>query len=446
MKAPARAFAVRFRSLSLVAALLPLAGCLGGSSSEGGNPDITLEFRRDGEPYEFAGLLQIVAAGSDPEFYYAYPDDGTTPPALVFGIRPDAGPGPLVLPRTTSLELKWNDLAAFMNPRERLRLFKRSAARRAAGPDDSVLPDFNIILQSSDGASLAAWVPSLHQEERGYRSAAGDSGTAFIVDLKPESRIAGRVDTTGPAGRPMALYVPGTPYYALVHADRFAFVGLPLGRLPLRWLAPDGRIYAVSESLAVAGEDSLADPLSAGERMDSVSLPEPFPTLEPPVADPPGQYAFTDSVAVALTAEDDADIYYTLDGSAPGREAKRYEKPLVLRSSATLKAVAYAPGHNPSPVAVNNYVLAPAPPSIAPGAGTFLDSVVITITGPGNGSVYYTTDGSTPSAQAVRYTGPFVLRASSVVQAIVLVPGLGSSAAASVQYRIQSDSLPGSLP
>jgi hypothetical protein len=355
------------------------------------------------------------------------------------------GVGPSTFPvDDRNFSIKYDGIADALFPRDQLRLYKRAAAsgRRLA--------DFNVILQASSASpdSLSGWLPDVHPTEVGYRSGSGDSGSTFIIELSPEHRCTGEVDTASEAGRPLALFVPGTPYYAQVHAGRFEFVGLPAGRLPLRWLTAEGRVFAVAESLGLAGDGptpasySLPGPLHAGARLDSIRMPSPFPTLAPPTADPAGQYSFSDSVVVTLKSpEAGASVYYTLDGTTPTQDSKRYANPLVLRASATLKAVAYARGYNPSPVAINNYVLAPAPPVIAPAAGQYVDSVVVRITGPAGGEVRYTVDGSLPTATAgLSYTGPFVLHASTLVQAISLAPGLGSSPVVAAQYVIPLDS------
>jgi hypothetical protein len=90
---------------------------------------------------------------------------------------------------------------------------------------------------------------------------------------------------------------------------------------------------------------------------------------------------------------------------------------------------------------VNNYVLAPASPVISPGGGRFIDSVRVEISGPPGAAIRYTLDGAAPTAASPLYTGPIVLDSSAVVQAVSLVPGLGSSAVVSVQYVIVPDSL-----
>jgi hypothetical protein len=409
-----------------------------------GNP-LTLQFRSQGKPVAFNGYLRLVAAGSDPEFYYARPDDGTTPPEIVLSPGAGVGPSVLRLPGWTSVTLERQNLAAYLFPRDQLRLFKSAAG--TAARSDSGLADFNVILQPAEpGDSLGGWLATVHAGKDGYRTAAGDSGTEFWVDLTPGHRCTGEVDTASAAGKPLALFVPGSPYYALVHAGRFEFVGLPAGRLPLRWVDTGGRVYAVPESLGLAGGGetpaayALPGPVHAGARIDSLAIPPPPPTLAPPVAAPAGQFAFSDSVEVTLTAASGAAIYYTLDGSTPTQDAKEYKKPLILRASATLKAVAYAPGSEHSPVAVNNYVLAAARPTISPAGGAFVDSVRVEISGPAGAAIRYTLDGAAPADTSPLYAGPFMLRASALVQAIALVPGLAPSAPVSSQYVIVPDS------
>lgn len=425
--------------------LLPHSGCSGGSSTEVGNP-LTLVFYQDGKRVKFDGTLRIVEAGTNPDFYYEYPHGGTTPPILEFGGQ---GPAPTWLSGMDSLTLDSKDIELWLYRREQLRLYKTGAAGRAQA--DTRLPDFNIILQASGegdpGILPGAWLAGLHALEKGgYSTATGDSGRAFEIDLTPGHRCTGEVDSAAPSGPPLALFVPGSPYYALVREGRFTFVGLPAGRLPLRWVTADGRIFAVPESLGVAGggptpaEYAFAGTVHAGERLDSIAMPVPYPTLAPPVADPPGPYSFSDSVVVSLSAQAGAAIHYTTDDSKEPLAWKTYTKPLVMRINTTLRAMAIAPGSNPSPVSMNNYMLTPARPALSPAAGRFVDSVRVTLSGPPGSTLRYTVDGTPPGDSSQVYRGPFTLRASALVQAIAWIQGLGSSAAVSAEYVIETDS------
>ena len=51
----------------------------------------------------------------------------------------------------------------------------------------------------------------------------------------------------------------------------------------------------------------------------------------------------------------DADIYYTLDGSTPHRQSKKYVNGIVIKKSSKLKAIAYADGMQPSFVYDRDY-------------------------------------------------------------------------------------------
>jgi hypothetical protein len=426
--------------------LLPHSGCMGGSTSEVGNP-LTLIFYQDGKRVKFDGIIRIVEAGTNPEFYYDYPHDGTTPAILEFG---SSRPAPTWVTDTDSLTLRQEDIEEWLYQREQLPLSKTGAAGRAQA--DTRLPDFNIILQSSgegDHVKLpGAWLAGLHALERGYgySTATGDSGRAFEIDLTPGHQCTGEVDSAAPSGPPLALFVPGSPYYALVSGGRFTFVGLPAGRLPLRWITADGRIFAVPESLGVEGggptpaEYAFAGTAHAGERLDSIAMPAPYPTLASPVADPPGPYSFSDSVVVSLSAQAGAVIRYTTDDSQDPLKWKSYTKPLVISINTTLRSIAFAPGYNPSPVAPNNYMLTPARPSISPASGRFVDSVRVTLSGPAGSTLRYTLDGTPPDDASPVYRGPVTLRASAIVQAIAWIQGLGSSAAVSAEYVIETDS------
>ena len=80
-----------------------------------------------------------------------------------------------------------------------------------------------------------------------------------------------------------------------------------------------------------------------------------------------------------------------------------------------------------------------ATPAISPGTGTYLNSVSVSITDPTSGaSIYYTTDGSTPTVTPSElYTGPFTLSASATVNAIAAASGFSNSTEATATYTVQ---------
>jgi hypothetical protein len=80
-----------------------------------------------------------------------------------------------------------------------------------------------------------------------------------------------------------------------------------------------------------------------------------------------------------------------------------------------------------------------ATPGFSPPAGTYstAQSVSITDSTP-NASIYYTTNGTTPSTGSTLYTGPIQVAASETLEAVALAPGFSQSADASASYTIGS--------
>ncbi len=74
-----------------------------------------------------------------------------------------------------------------------------------------------------------------------------------------------------------------------------------------------------------------------------------------------------------------------------------------------------------------------AKPTIS-GANPFTESTEVTMSGPEDAEIYYTTDGSTPSAQSTLYEGGFTLSDTTTVKAIAIKNGESSE----VSTRIAS--------
>ena len=78
-----------------------------------------------------------------------------------------------------------------------------------------------------------------------------------------------------------------------------------------------------------------------------------------------------------------------------------------------------------------------ATPAISPASESFSTSLPVTITDATTGAtIYYTTDGSTPSTASTPYTGPFNITTTTTVNAIAAGPGWLASQIASSTYTL----------
>jgi hypothetical protein len=80
-------------------------------------------------------------------------------------------------------------------------------------------------------------------------------------------------------------------------------------------------------------------------------------------------------------------------------------------------------------------------PSFSPGGGTYSSPQNVTLTSQTPDAVmYYTTNGSTPTAASTRYSGPILVSSSLTIKAIAVSPTLGTSVVSSTPYVIGSTS------
>jgi len=152
----------------------------------------------------------------------------------------------------------------------------------------------------------------------------------------------------------------------------------------------------------------------------------------------PGTYSTTQTVSLwSITSG--ATIYYTTDGSTPTMASALYNGPIKVSKSQTINAIAVAANLTASPVTQAVYVIQPvaAAPVFSLASGTYNAGQAVTITDAVAGStIYYTTDGSTPTTASNVYAGAISVTTNETVSAIAAAPNYTNSEVTTAVYTI----------
>ena len=158
----------------------------------------------------------------------------------------------------------------------------------------------------------------------------------------------------------------------------------------------------------------------------------------------PGGGTFPSAQQVSLSdGTAGAVIYYTIDGSAPTTSSTVYSSPISIDSGTVkINAIAQAPGFSASSVGSATYTIqltATATPTFSPGTGTYTSSQAVALSDTTTGAtIYYTTNGSTPTTSSAVYNSPITVSSNTTLEALAMAPGFAQSAVASAAYVIQS--------
>ena len=191
-----------------------------------------------------------------------------------------------------------------------------------------------------------------------------------------------------------------------------------------------------SQTLKAITVAAAYSPSTIASAAYTINLP---PAATPGFSPAPGNYATTQTVTISDSATSPT-IYYTTDGTTPTTGSTLYTAPITVSATTeTVEAVAIAPGFNLSAAATAVYTIGNpvATPTFSPLGGTYttIQTVAISDSTPSS-TIYYTTNGSTPTTASPTYSGAITVSATETINAIATASGYVQSNLASAIYTI----------
>jgi hypothetical protein len=202
---------------------------------------------------------------------------------------------------------------------------------------------------------------------------------------------------------------------------------------------PAGEFYFTA-SLVDLDSNALSPAVSVSATFTVVPpvLDAPVITAEGEVA--PGDNTFYFNSTVTMTAANDAYIFYTTDGTTPTDNSTLYIDPFQITETTTIKAIAVKLNYQNSDVSTLDVTItAPtvATPVFTPVAGTYPDSVSVSLACTTDGAeIHYTIDGTEPTEASALYSAPIVLTATTTVKAKAFKTDWFASETATATYTV----------
>ncbi len=193
---------------------------------------------------------------------------------------------------------------------------------------------------------------------------------------------------------------------------------------------------SVTETLEALATHSGDTNSAVASAVYTISLPVVATPSFSPAA---GTYSSAQSVTIT-DATSGATIYYTTNGSTPTTASSVYSSAIPVSVTETLEALATHSGDTNSAVASAVYTISlpvVATPSFSPAAGTYSSAQSVTITDATSGAtIYYTTNGSTPTTASSVYSSAIPVSVTETLEALATHSGDTNSAVASAVYTI----------
>ena len=167
-----------------------------------------------------------------------------------------------------------------------------------------------------------------------------------------------------------------------------------------------------------------------------------FTTVTSPVtttASPAGG-TYSSPQSVTLTANEPATIYYTTNGATPTTTSNVYSGAIPIPATTTLKFFARDTSGNSEAVKTAVYVLnldtTPPVTTPSPAGGTYSSPQSVTLTANEPATIYYTTNGATPTTASNVYSGAIPIPATTTLKFFARDTAGNSEAVRTALYTI----------
>lgn len=191
------------------------------------------------------------------------------------------------------------------------------------------------------------------------------------------------------------------------------------------------------EAVAIASGTSIS---AVGKAGYTIQLPAATPVLSPA----PGTYKSAQSLTITDSTPGTT-IYYTINGKYPNSTSTIYSGPITLASNSVVQAIAVSTGYSTSGISGTYSISAPAAaPTFSPSPSKYYSVQSVTLSDSTSGAtIYYTTNGTTPTTSSTIYTGPITVASTQTIEAVAIAPGGTLSPVSKGGYTIQ---LPTAVP
>lgn len=172
-----------------------------------------------------------------------------------------------------------------------------------------------------------------------------------------------------------------------------------------------------------------------------------YMVYQPQFDQPSGSYE--EELDVTLKVDGDGSIFYTLDGSRPSTASSLYSGPITLTPGLTRVTAVYINRYGVQSRTVSHLyhvvgdAVLSAAPVVLPEGGTYSEEIRVTVEVPEHLACYYTTDGSDPDEDSMRYKDPIPVPIGTTDYRFVLIgdDGIPGEITEVIYTRTQTESV-----